>query len=103
MGVSWSLPTTAYIKMLDIWMIFCILYPFLIVILHTLSELLTQDQSKVRSLAAVKERACQLGKVFVLLILRWGLPLLSCCFISTFWALGISNYFWPQVTQFCRV
>ena len=32
------LPTTGYIKMIDIWMIFTMAYPFLIISLHCIKE-----------------------------------------------------------------
>ena len=37
-GVMQTLPTTAYVKMIDVWLIFCQLIPFLEVVLLTLSE-----------------------------------------------------------------
>ena len=38
MGISDSLPMTGYIKMIDIWMIFTISYPFTVITLHCLKE-----------------------------------------------------------------
>ena len=38
MGISSMLPTTGYIKMIDIWMIFTMAYPFLIISLHCIKE-----------------------------------------------------------------
>jgi hypothetical protein len=37
-GISHSLPTTAYIKMNDIWMLFAMMYPFAEVTLHAARE-----------------------------------------------------------------
>ncbi len=37
-STSASLPKTSYMKMIDVWMIFCFLLPFFVVILHTLVE-----------------------------------------------------------------
>ena len=34
-AVSYSLPTTSYIKMVEIWLLFTLFYPFFIVLLHT--------------------------------------------------------------------
>ena len=34
MGISQFLPVTGYIKMIDIWMIFTISYPFIVITLH---------------------------------------------------------------------
>ncbi len=39
-STSASLPKTSYMKMIDIWMIFCFLLPFFVVILHTIIEYL---------------------------------------------------------------
>ena len=39
-GVMQTLPTTAYIKMIDVWLIFCQLIPFIEVILLTIGEYL---------------------------------------------------------------
>ena len=45
-SVSGSLPTTSYIKMIDIWMIFSLLIPFLEVLLHTYMDTLRQDEER---------------------------------------------------------
>ncbi len=37
-STSASLPRTSYMKMIDVWMLFCFLLPFFIVILHTVVE-----------------------------------------------------------------
>ena len=38
MGISQSLPMTGYAKMIDIWMIFTISYPFIVITLHCLQK-----------------------------------------------------------------
>ena len=38
MGISESLPMTGYIKMIDIWMIFTISYPFIVITLQCLKD-----------------------------------------------------------------
>ena len=38
MGISESLPMTGYIKMIDIWMIFTISYPFMVITLHCFKD-----------------------------------------------------------------
>ena len=47
MGISQSLPMTGYIKMIDIWMIFTMSYPFVVITLHCL-EKLTEDRGTRR-------------------------------------------------------
>ena len=44
-SVSNNLPTTAYVKMIDIWLIFNLLMPFLLVLLHTYMDCLRTDSS----------------------------------------------------------
>ena len=40
MGLAKDLPQTGYIKMVDVWMIFTISYPFLQILMHSLKEVL---------------------------------------------------------------
>ena len=42
-SVSNNLPTTAYVKMIDIWLIFNLLLPFILVLLHTYMDSLRTD------------------------------------------------------------
>ena len=52
-SVSSSLPTTAYIKMIDVWLIFNLLVPFLLVLVHTYMDILrtdAQDEEEGRSI-----------------------------------------------------
>ena len=49
LSVSESLPTTAYIKMIDVWLIFNLLKPFIDIIVQTYIESLREaDSTKVR-------------------------------------------------------
>ncbi len=45
-SISNSLPTTSYIKMVDIWLLFCLFIPFLEVILHTYMDTLREDMER---------------------------------------------------------
>ena len=45
-SVSGSLPTTSYIKMIDIWMIFSLMIPFFEVLLHTYIDNLRQEDDE---------------------------------------------------------
>ena len=40
MAISDSLPMTGYIKMIDIWMIFTMSYPFVVITLHCLEKII---------------------------------------------------------------
>ena len=83
--------------MLDIWMIFCIIYPFLIVVFYALSEFLIEEKDDYCSFQKA------LAKTAMIMILKFGLPLLSISFIFIFWLLGISNYLWPDVETLCNI
>ena len=104
-GVSQSLPTTAYIKMVDIWMMFCILYPFFIVLLYTIIEVFTNKENKVKSKAGDwldnRDEVYRKVQQVVIMILDWGLPLMFNTFIIIYWAFGMVNYIWPDVEQVC--
>ena len=41
-----DLPKTSYIKMIDIWLIFNLLFPFIEVLLHTYMDLLRDDEDR---------------------------------------------------------
>ena len=45
-SISDSLPTTANIKMVEVWMIFCLFMPFLEVVLQTYIQTWRQTNSK---------------------------------------------------------
>ena len=45
-GISGQLPATGYVKMVDVWMIFTLTYPFLIIACHCFKEI-SRDQRKV--------------------------------------------------------
>ena len=42
MGISSTLPSTGYIKLIDIWMIFTMTYPFFIIISQCIKEVSSQ-------------------------------------------------------------
>ena len=42
-GINQSLPVTGYIKMIDLWMIFALSYPFFVITLHSLLEVLSSS------------------------------------------------------------
>ena len=45
-GLSSSLPTTSYVKMIDVWMIFTMTFPLFEVSLHTYKESLKKSLSQ---------------------------------------------------------
>ena len=119
-GVNQSLPTTAYIKMIDIWMICSMLYPFFVVFLYSILEVLKNKSNSVKTasddlvdsdqkyiikksgggwidlskknLSAVRIVSC---------ILDWGLPLVVTIFIIIYWTFGVVNYYFSDIEHVC--
>ena len=45
-NVSNNLPKTSYMKMMDIWLLFNLLYPFAVVLMHTYMDTLRIDDDR---------------------------------------------------------
>ena len=45
-NVSNNLPKTSYMKMMDVWLLFNLLYPFLVVLMHTYMDTLRSDDER---------------------------------------------------------
>ena len=45
-NVSNNLPTTSYMKMVDIWLLFNLILPFLVVLIHTYMDTLRNDEER---------------------------------------------------------
>ena len=45
-SVSNNLPKTSYMKMIDVWLLFNLLYPFVVVLLHTYMDTLRSDEDR---------------------------------------------------------
>ena len=45
-NVSNSLPKTSYMKMVDAWLLFNLLYPFIVVLVHTYMDTLRNDEDR---------------------------------------------------------
>ena len=84
---------TAYIKVIDIWMIVTMIYPFSIVALYSVIEFMKEDDIDVPvtlvqgASGSGKKRAIRI----IIFMLDFGLPLIIVNFIIIFWVLGIIN------------
>ena len=45
-NVSNNLPKTSYMKMIDVWLLFNLLYPFIVVLMHTYMDTLRNDENR---------------------------------------------------------
>ena len=48
LGVSGDLPTTSYVKMVEVWLLFSLMVPFISVLLHIYIDNLRVSYSKVK-------------------------------------------------------
>ena len=55
MAISDSLPMTGYIKMIDIWMIFTMSYPFVVITLHCLEKAIVDRGARRVNVKSVGE------------------------------------------------
>ena len=88
-GVSNSLPTTAYIKLIDVWMIMTMMYPFSVVALYSVIQFIRdQDNSSNDTIDGMNWRSRIIFRS-ANVMLDYGLPLLVSFFIVLFWSLGL--------------
>ena len=96
---------TAYIKMIDVWMIFTMMYPFCVVTLYSVTEALKNKKTNTKTAALDCLDTRDLMNVrsmrTVTFLLDWGLPILVAIFIIFFWSLGITNYVSSQLDNVC--
>ena len=85
--MSINLPPTAYIKMIDCWLIFSLLKPFVDIILQTYIQTL-RDTSGHAGTGKQAERRIK----FCQKILRIIYPSVFISFITTFWLTGALHY-----------
>ena len=84
---------TAYIKVIDIWMIVTMIYPFSIVALYSVIEFMKEDDIDTPvtlvhgTSGSGKKRAIRT----IIFMLDFGLPIIIVNFIIIFWVLGIIN------------
>ena len=64
-SVSNSLPKTSYMKMMDVWLLFNLLYPFVVVLIHTRMDTLrdNEDEEEVANSSTMVEDGKSMIKV----------------------------------------
>ena len=102
LGLSQSLPVTSYIKMIDIWMLFTMIIPFLEVVLHTTHEVFKDvPETRVGVLVVKCGEEDEVGKeeeekknnIMNLTLSKvmgsLTLPIISLGFVIIFWTVGL--------------
>ena len=85
-----SLPRTAYLKMMDVWLMFSLLVPFFEVLLHTVTEMqrtaIKELEGKPKVEAKLRRRLRLLEKTG-----RIAYPVTYSIFVVCFFFTGLSN------------
>ena len=108
-SVSSKLPATAYMKLIDVWLLFGLLLPFVIIILLILMEHLPPTHNsqvgpaavKISSVATVEngsreqktENGFLLNKNSVTRFARYALPVFEIVFVSLYAAIALVIYY----------
>ena len=102
MGISATLPETGYIKMIDVWMIFTMTYPFIVISLHCLQKLRwnfpLQSHAHVYRLTIYFYRVRENTMKYLLTLL---LPVFGMIFTIVFFSVGLYIYHFPNIDQYC--
>ena len=92
-SISQTIPKTAYMKLVDYWLIFCLLVPFVIFIVESIWYL---DQAKKKKQAGTHDqswvRQAVYHNVFNQKLIQIILPSLTIFFMIGFFAVAIYNY-----------
>ena len=98
-SVSDSLPRTSYVKLIDFWLIFNLLVPFIDILLHTVIDALrtycSHDGSSIKVHPRGKERDARKNNGLKLLKIlisfgKFGLPLAYLLFAIIYFGTGFS-------------
>ena len=72
-----ALPMTTYVKMIEIWLFACFLFPFIVITIHVLIFIIGSSQPK----------ACKYLETFG----KYILPIIQMMFVLIYFAVGLSN------------
>ena len=94
---------TAYIKMIDVWMIFAMIYPFCVVTLYSALEFLKAHYQDIPVALKIEKTEWKIKKAegIVNQILDLGLSIIVIIFITVFFILGIINSTSAEISKIC--
>ena len=90
--MSTNLPNTAYIKMIDCWLIFSLLKPFVDILVQTYLQTLGEDSQETAARQAWGEKQSHRKIVFCKTFLRVLYPTFFLTFVVIFWIIGLIHY-----------
>ena len=89
-----NLPKTAYVKMIDCWLIFSLLKPFVDILVQTYRQTLTEDSGKENDArqAWTKKQDWKMKSQICQTFVRVVYPIFFLVFILIFWLVGLLHY-----------
>ena len=97
--VSNNLPKTSYMKMMDVWLLFNLIIPFIVVLIHTYMETLRKaddedddDDHKILSRLEMDSERQKIKRLhFLRRVSLIYNPLIALLFVSLYWAIGLHH------------
>ena len=87
-SISTNMPATAYVKFLDVWLIFCLVMPFIVFIIEVTWEIF-KENDEIKSMFPVTKTTNDKCKISC----QIGIPLLCGLFFVIYVFLGCWKYF----------
>ena len=95
--VSNNLPKTSYMKMIDVWLLFNLIIPFLVVLIHTYMDTLRKsddddDSHEFLSRHEMEQRRQKAKRLnFLQRVSLVYNPLIALLFVSVYWITGLNH------------
>ena len=96
--VSNNLPKTSYMKMMDVWLLFNLIIPFMVVLIHTYMDTLRksddEDKDDIKTLSRhdMEQRKQKTKRLnFLQRVSLIYNPLIALLFVSLYWVIGLHH------------
>jgi hypothetical protein len=90
-SISQMLPATAYLKFIDIWLMFCLLVPFFVFVVQVLSKIEITSQFKLTDSKGLKNNNFR-NKNNLSNCIKFAIPIGTCVFIGCYIVIAICYY-----------
>ena len=91
-SISSTLPPTAYLKMIDIWLFGGLIVPFIIIVILILVDYLVMKETN-QVIDMAKDNKNQWNSKSILTTMQIILPLLAGILMGSYWIIGLIHYF----------
>ena len=94
--VSNNLPKTSYMKMIDVWLLFNLIIPFIVVLIHTYMDTLRKsdddDEPEILTRSEMEMRRQKAKRLnFLKRVSLIYNPLIALLFVSLYWTVGLNH------------